>query len=340
MNNKIFICTSAYNDTDLDITINTAFERAANPENVYFGISLQYPDLPLPDLSKYKNVRTAVININHPIGTSPSRIYAAELIEDESYFLSIDCHTVFKKDWDKNLIEYYNLIKQKFEKPIISTYSPYWYRDPSGRFFNQNKTSDTEEEMPIFKLKFMMKDDISPGSFVMPTPTWAGPVQGEYEEHHLVGAHLLFTESSYLKEVPFDPGITYHEENTTAMRAWARGYRIFAINKDILWTREMYHGRVDENSWRKNAHRKDQNGSTYFKNIVAGALRCKDILLGKELGIYGAPSKELLKEYEAAAGIDYESVYKKIYEYVENNFDKESLSKDMYRMESFRDARA
>jgi hypothetical protein len=333
VNKKIFICTSAYNDTDLDITLSTAFDRAANPEDVYFGIALQYPDLPMPDFSKYKNVRTSVIDIDYPIGTSPSRIPAAELIEDESYFLSIDCHTVFKKDWDKNLLEYHSILKENFDKPIISTYSPYWYRDSNGMFFNQNKNNSMDEEMPIYKLKFKENDELNNDFYIMPTPTWGDQVKDLYEEHYLIGAHLLFAESSYLKEVPFDPYITYHEENTTAMRAWTRGYRIFAINKDILWTREMYHGVVDEKSWRKKSFRVDKNGESYFDRIVRGAIRCKDILLGKEIGIYGAPSIELLKEYEAAAGINHEEVYKNIYDYVKNNYDRNFLAKQMYEMD-------
>jgi hypothetical protein len=333
VNKKIFVCTSAYNDTDLDITLSTAFYRAANPENIYFGIALQYPDMPLPDLSRYNNVRTNVINISSPIGTSPSRVYAVELLEDESYFLSIDSHTVFKQDWDKNLLEYYAILKEKFDKPIISTYSPYWYRDKNGTFFNQNKHTNMDEEMPIYTLKFKEKDEFNNDVFIMPTPTWNKPVEKKYEEHHLIGAHLLFTESSYIKEVPFDPEITYHEENTTAMRAWTRGYRIFAINKDVLWTREMFHGVVDQNSWRTKVFKQDDFGKTYSEKIISGALRCKDILLGKELGLYGAPTKELLEQYEMAAGINHKEIYEKIYNYVKLNFHRDSMAKSMYEMD-------
>jgi hypothetical protein len=338
LNNKIFVCTSAYNDTDLFITLETAYSNASNPQNVYFGIGMQYPDIPKPDLSSYKNVRTIDIPEVHPIGTSPSRAIAAGLLEDEHYFLSIDAHTIFKKDWDKNLIKYFSELKEKYKKPVISTYSPYWYRDKDGFIFNQNQNQSFEEEMPQFKLKFKMDDEVFPEGYVMPTPTWDKEVTSKYEEHYLIGAHLLFAESSYLNEVPFDPYISYHEENTTAMRAWTRGYRIFAIDKDILWTREMFHGPSDSESWRHKTERKNLDGFNYLDKIAIGALRCKDILLGEILGIYGSPSIELLKEYERYAGVDHVDIYKKIYERVEASSKTNTPSRAMYNFDKARNA--
>jgi len=340
MNSKIFVCTSAYNDTDLLLSLETAFSNANSPDNVYFGIAMQYPDLPKPDLSNYKNVKTIDILEPYPIGTSPSRAVAARLLGDESYFLSIDAHTIFKKDWDKNLLEYFHELKQHYNKPIISTYSPYWYRDKNGFIFNQNQNESFEEEMPQFTLKFKTEDEIFPDNYVMPTPSWDKKVESKYEEHYLIGAHLLFTESSYLQEVPFDPHISYHEENTTAMRAWTRGYRIFAIDKDILWTREMFHGVSDKESWRKKVERKNNEGLSYLDKISLGALRCKNILLGKELGLYGSPSIDLLKDYEKAAGIDHIAIYKKIYDRVESNINKMTPAKAMYDLDKERYAKA
>lgn len=338
MNSKIFVCTSAYNDTDIFITLETAYSNARNPEDIYFGIGMQYPDIPKPDLSSYKNVRTINIPQTQPIGTSPSRAIAAELIEDENYFLSIDAHTIFKKDWDKNLIEYFSELKENHEKPIISTYSPYWYRDKNGFIFNQSKKESFDEEMVQHTLKFKTDDEFFPEGYVMPTPTWDKQVTSKYEEHYLIGAHLLFAESSYLNEVPFDPYISYHEENTTAMRAWTRGYRIFAIDKDILWTREMFHGVSDLDSWRHKLERKNLDGFNYLDKIALGALRCKDILLGKILGIYGAPTIELLMEYEKHAGIDHADIYKKIYDRVEASSKINTPSRAMYDFDKARDA--
>jgi hypothetical protein len=338
MNNKIFVCTSAYNDTDISLTLDTAYSNARNPENIYFGIAMQYPDIPQPDLSLYKNVRTIDILEPYPIGTSPSRSIAAGLIKDEYYFLSIDAHTIFKKDWDKNLIEYFCNIKQEYEKPIISTYSPYWYRDKYGCIFNQNQKTSFDEDMVQHTLKFKTDDEFFPENYIMPTPAWDKEVTSKYQEHYLIGAHLLFAESSYLEEVPFDPYITYHEENTTAMRAWTRGYRIFAIDKDILWTREMYHGVSDADSWRKKIERKSLDGFSYIDKISLGALRCKDILLGKEIGLYGAPSISLLKEYEIVAGVDHVAIYKKIYDRVETSLNINTPARSMYNFDKARNA--
>ena len=82
------------------------------------------------------------------------------------------------------------------------------------------------------------------------------------------------------------------------------------------------------------------DGFNYLDKISLGALRCKDILLGKELGLYGSPSIELLKDYEKAAGIDHVAIYKKIYDRVESNINKMTPAKSMYDFDKARYAEA
>ena len=43
-------------------------------------------------------------------------------MKDEDYFLQIDSHTIFEKNWDDYLLNYIKTIKRIIDKPIISAY--------------------------------------------------------------------------------------------------------------------------------------------------------------------------------------------------------------------------
>ena len=307
--NTIFICIASFNEEDLVQTIQSCLNNSDYPENVFFGIAAQYPDKEVPEFSNYPNVRYVIVPGSTPLGTSPTRAIAASLRKHEQFFLSIDAHMLFKKHWDSTLIEHYELLSLICKKPVITTYVPFWYKREDNTPINQIGSPDMSLDMPIHSLRFKNKSDEKPGLFELPTPTWDDELTTPYKEHYLASAHFLFSKSTLLEEVPFDTSLTYYEENTLAMRLWTRGYRLFAINKDTMWSREMYSGKDVENSWRQNAFRKDSTGNTHMENIVNGTLRCKEILLGNILGVFGAPTKELLLEYEKCAGISYAEIF-------------------------------
>ena len=48
----IFIGIASYNEEDIIDTIQTAFEKATNPENVHIGVVLHYPKGNHPDFSQ------------------------------------------------------------------------------------------------------------------------------------------------------------------------------------------------------------------------------------------------------------------------------------------------
>jgi hypothetical protein len=332
---SIFICTAAFNETDLIQTIESAFSMAKYPDNVFFGISLQYPDNELPNLDAYKNVRYVISKEISPIGTSPSRALASQLRKNERYFLSIDAHTIFKKNWDESLIEEHTKLKTVCSKPIITTYVPIWYRNEKEEIVNQHGNKDLNETMPIMPLIFSHKDEKNQGAFVMPTPTWGPPLTENYKEQFLISMHFLFSEYIFIDEVPFDPNITYYEENTTALRAWTRGYRFFAVNKDFLWTREMFQGKDVDNSWRAKSIKENQSKYSFYSRLLSGTLRAKYILTGIILGTFGAPTHESLIEYESKTNINYKEFYIKTYKNIVESNLKPSFINDLYMIDYY-----
>jgi hypothetical protein len=350
----IFIGIPAFNEEDVHITIRTALGKAKSPKRVHIGIVLHYPNGDYPDLTMYPNVEVIAIDDKVGLGTGLTRDLACSLYKGEDYYLQIDAHTVFKPNWDEILIKNYKELKKTVDKPIISTYVPYWYRDrKTGQPLTMFGTADFDapcETMWSLVVKgnpraLGMEDPERYREFTYgiegiesPAACVADFSKSNYEEQYVFAGHFMFTTAKYLEEVPFDPLTTYHEENSYPMRAWTRGYRIFNMKDHALWTREMYtKGRDVPNSWKSTIEIKHEDGVSFRDKVTEGTLRNKDILTGKVLGIWGAPTQELLDEYEKASGINYKEIYKKMYEAVEEFGDKYPAAKNLYDLEKQRE---
>lgn len=283
------------------------------------------------------------------MGTCTTRNIAASFYNEETYFLQIDGHTIFRPMWDVILKANYKELAKKVEKPIISSYVPYWYRDKNtGKATTMNKDENFDKSYPGWGL-VAKTDERWHNKDIEKFKFWAYNVEGcnspaalppdytnyNYEEQYLTSGHFLFSSGNFIKEVPYDPLIRYHEENVTPMRAWTRGYRIFNIKDHVLWTREMQdNGRDNPDSWRSTMSIKNLKDSKSMQELVTeGALRNKDILTGKIFGLWGAPDEKSLLEYISTSKIDYNKFYEDMYKEVEETGDKYVSAKFLYDLE-------
>lgn len=330
---SIFVCTAAWNEPDLLMTIESCFNNADNPEEIYIGISLQYDDIEPPYLKDYKNVRFVYLEKEISFGTSSSRSIAASLRRSEDYYLSIDSHTIFKPGWDTTLISKYLLIKQSYDKPIITTYGPFWYKNKKGEILNQDGEANLDVNYPIQTFKFDQSKVGRTDQEITPHPRPFKAVSDPYEEHYMFSANFAFTSLSFLEEVPFDTLLTYHEEHTTAVRAWTRGYRMFAISEDVLWSRDLSKSEPEIGAWRYKRTTKDHSGYTFLNAVTRSSLRVKMILTGEITGVFGALNLEALSLYEEKAEVDYKHYYGSLYSQRALRTPGQTEIKDLYSLE-------
>lgn len=107
-NNKtIFINVAAYRDPTLVKTLTSALNNAKNPQNLVFAVGLQYHEDEMPNLTDIPDSQLKVIT--YDIETRPGvvriRYELNKFFDNEDYFLMIDSHMDFKKDWDIILME-------------------------------------------------------------------------------------------------------------------------------------------------------------------------------------------------------------------------------------------
>ena len=106
-NNKIFVSIASYRDSELEKTVDDLFEMANIKERVFVGICLQDTDEIIKNFkyNHHKQVRIYSINFKKAKGVCYARkIIQNNLIQDEDYYLQIDSHSRFAKDWDSILM--------------------------------------------------------------------------------------------------------------------------------------------------------------------------------------------------------------------------------------------
>jgi hypothetical protein len=326
MNKTIYISIAACNEKDLYQTVLSAVSNATFPDRLYFGIVSHSFTRELQDLSDIDaKINCMYVSYPGPTGVGLPRLMASSLNNrSQDFYFQIDAHMIFENNWDVDLISSYEDIHQEFEKPIITTYGPWWYEDTAGCI----KLS-THPHVSVNPYDFKGVDGVSTGGlkvgdfkanlFRRHLPVdgqqtdWRG-LSKDYNEHLLTAGGFFFTSMSFVSEVLPDPQIVFGgEEPSTALRAWTRGYRFFNIKKPICWHKNKLGDIPDKDDWRTPSNSVDKGVFSLFtENDLTSLKRVKDIFLGNILGYWGAPTLSLLKEYEEALGVSFVEYYDQV----------------------------
>ena len=119
--NKIFVSIASYRDDVSINTINSIYENANEPDNIFLGIcpqinkdidddsinNIKLSKLIIDEKLK-KNIRIIRIPYYDAKGPVYARYLCASLLDDEMYYMQIDSHTTFIKNWDLKCINMIN----------------------------------------------------------------------------------------------------------------------------------------------------------------------------------------------------------------------------------------
>jgi hypothetical protein len=342
MNEKIFIPINGCNEKNILQTVLSAINNAQYPNRLFFAIFEQSLDNKYTDFSKVNaKIVHVKVDFGSPLGVGLPRIFSSVLNDrKQDFLLQIDAHMIFEKNWDTDLIKYYSIISQKYNKPIISTYVPWWYEDDFGKTKLSHDASylvDTNNfnginDIFISKLIF---DEYKPNLYKKYLTVTGSSVDWSnnknYEEHYGISGHFLFSSFDFIENVSHDPFIPWGgDEAVLALRAWTRGYRIFSIPKAIVWHKNKWGISVngigikslDKNDWRIHTnYKKEKHINLHNDNINYGYKKMKDIFLGDYLGFWGAPNQDLLKEFEFVVGKNFNEYYDLLKEYLQKQND-------------------
>jgi len=203
----------------------------------------------MPDYEHYcKNGQIRVLYVHHIDGQGPSmaRYYASKLWGGENYFMQIDSHLRFAREWDAKYITESKLTLN-YPKSVLSAYPPGFDQVrfiPKHMGVDKSKiNNDTVIESPGCRLCGCG----TPGE-AKPGKELKGIIHigqtKSYEKYEIrpkqspfIGAGLVFAHGDFLKDVPFDPYLPWTfmgEEILLSMRAWTHGWNIYSPRKNLI----------------------------------------------------------------------------------------------------------
>ena len=296
---SIFISIASYRDPELERTIRSAIDNAANPNELYFGIVIQEFEKEMPDLSWVKNISLVQIHPKFARGAGYARSIAMDLYDNQDYYLQIDSHTLFEKNWDLLCIEQHNKAQEiaKNNKVILSHFPMPYYVETNNKISIIKKSKiqlpyPTKQIPKLTKRNEWTAERVELSNKNLP------------EESTTLLAGFIFTTGNIVKEIPYDPDIVFFgEELCFALRAWTRGWDIYSPCKIILYhfyTRERY-----SKIW------KDRNiRAVSWKELESiSKEKQKNVLCGIEQGIYGLGNIRSIEEYERITGLNFKKMY-------------------------------
>lgn len=295
----IFISIASYRDPELERTIHSALDNAANPQGLHFGVMLQEFEKFAPDLSWVPNLTLKTIHPKMARGAGYARAEIVPMYNKQDYFLQIDSHTIFEKNWDLLCIEQYKKAQQiaNNNKIVLSYFPPPFYVESNKEIsiIKKSKTQlpyATKQKPMLTKRGEWTAERVELSNKSLP------------EESTTILAGFVFANAELIKEVPYDPEISFFgEELCFAIRAWTRGWDIYSPCVTIayhFYTREGY-----SKVW------KDRNlREISWKELeTLSKVKQKKVLCGLESGTYGAGSTRTIEEYEKITGIDFKKMY-------------------------------
>ena len=296
---SIFISIASYRDLELPKTVKSIYENADRPSDLVFGVVNQDARNKHEDFSHLgKQVRVNNIHYKDAKGAGYARKLAMELFDGEDFFFQIDSHMRFVKGWDtklKNMLEQSQSLANT-DKVILSQFPAPYTVMTNGREHYPKGDPDFWDEP----------------SWTSVVNTWNGVWAGNREkmqdfdvphESHTILAGLLFAPGKIVDEIPYDERISFMgEELCFAIRAYTRGWKIYAPNEMVAW--HFYKREDRPKIWRDNVAGRSWTDIEMHSQRIQ-----RDVLLGIESGPYGIDDYEKYLDYQKMIGINFESFY-------------------------------
>jgi hypothetical protein len=288
---KIFISIASYRDPELPNTLKDCIANAKNPENLVFSVCWQRGESEsLDEFKKDKRFKIIEIPAQESKGTCWARSKIQENYDGEKYYLQLDSHHRFVKDWDAKCIKMIkDLQKLGHKKPLltgyVSSFNP--SNDPAERIHTPWKMNFDRfiPEGAVFFLPASI-DDFK--SRTLPIPA------------RFVSAHFIFTLGKWCQEVPYDPYYYFHgEEINLAVRSYTWGYDLFHPHEVVVWHEYTRKGRSKH--WDDIKEWGEMNKKSHLRNRKLFEMdgEKKNIDFGK----YDFGKKRSVKDYERYAGL-------------------------------------
>lgn len=273
---SIFLLVASYMDLELADTIYSALSQSKNPQNIFVSVFSQDEDHKHPKLENLFQMFDVLgysynkINYQDARGVGFARAEAQKSLTDNyEYYVQVDSHTQFVKNWDEILIDDYRKAEEFWQGKVILTAYPSGYLyTPHGNL----KVPD-EADKTCLKIKYSDNDDIV---YDPKYKDWEGNEYGDYHGYFCAG--FAFGRSEYFIQVPYDSEIYFNgEEQTMSIRFYCNDIKLIAPARCYIY--HNYDGERRGRNWEKTSRWKEFDEK--------GKERLREFFAVKDLGIYG-----------------------------------------------------
>ena len=301
---SIFISIASYQDTLLPFTIKEAYEKAAWPDELHFGIvdqSSSDTPYPVPDVIPPRQVSYVKIDPKQTHGCSWARSLVMSLVSNQDWFFQIDSHMMFEQDWDAIFIHKASGLLSITPQCLISGYPA------AFDFVDGLPTVKTTTQMLRAHVVSESSSFVD-GDPVLRFKTRDLPGMGAVEGFHL-GGGCLFAPIEFVSKFPWDPYLYFSEEEASmAIRLFTHGWTIYQVaGMPIL---HLYHVPATASVPRRlHWDATDEAGpKPLWHRLVRRARKRMNVLVSEDsssLGVYALGAQRSLADFAEACGIDY-----------------------------------
>ena len=296
---SIFIQIPSYRDWELPKTVSDAIKKASGRHELHFGIHnclLFSGEIVKPESTvEWAQVSYQESIAPNNIGLQMARYIANEFYDGEDYYLQIDSHMRFVKDWDLKAIKIINdYISDGIKSPLITMYPPSYSYAEDGvaeildNFNNLTRILFTENPKQF-------KDTLIPTQTAHRIPdgcVYTASTSGGF----------IFTLGSFANIKPNQKIAFWGEEPLIAARAFTHGFDL-VIPTEYL----AYHLYASNQSFEK--IRRNHVWRDFYKEwqplVALSNIEYKTIFTENRVGLTGFGGKRTLNDYGEFAGLDF-----------------------------------
>ena len=269
---SIFVSIASYCDTQLEKTIENAIEEAADISRIVFGVHLQDTEQTYHALlsKNYPNLRVKFTSEEKSKGVVWARnCIKRELYQNEDYFLQIDAHSRFKRNWDNILVNQH--ISLEIPRAVITTYPNHYEISDEEKKYLENTTNS-----PLVIGKFLT--DYWEENRLRPRN--AGPLKDyEIKECKWCAAGFVFAPRRWVKQIVLPDEIIFNgEEDLMTHLSYLHGFNLRTPSEAVVWHNYNYKNEKTGERYKEfNKHLKGDNsmrivndrlfGYTYYRSF-------------------------------------------------------------------------
>ena len=252
-NGLIFVNLASYRDPECHKTVKSLIFNSYNWKNLRICVCEQNSEEDIPCKYKLDEIYDPIIKIiklsyKDARGPTLARFLIQQEYQSEQYYLQIDSHTIFEKNWDFKLI---NSLNNLPPKSCLTQYLPDY---EIGKFNTNSKLRANLKVSRICALDGFTRIN---AQYINPNKKYLSP----FQSNGWSGC-FSFSNGNICHDAPIDcytPDVFFGEEMDICLRLFTRGWNFYAPNYPIAYTN--FNRAYRETFWEK-------KGLGYNKNIT------------------------------------------------------------------------